>query len=72
VLKQPEAHVPEWVRVTYKAEDVLYPPILLASDPPKRPLSFRLDDVLYRTLLTLPRVEAIAEPAISTGRERPR
>jgi hypothetical protein len=55
----------EWRRIqsTYKAEDVDFPPILLTTDPPKRELSFRLDDVRYRTILRLPRVQAIAEPA---------
>jgi hypothetical protein len=55
----------EWFRIlsTYKAEDVDYSPILLASDPPKRELSFRLDDVRYSKILTLSHVQAVAEPA---------
>ena len=70
VFDRPEGMVEKWIRVTYKAEDVGYSPILLASDPPKRSLSFRLDDVRYRTLLTLPREAAVAEPAVRG--ERPR
>jgi hypothetical protein len=70
VVKQPEASVPEWMRVTYKADDVLYPPILLTSNPPKRDLRFRLDDVTYRTLVTLPYVPTVAEPAFDKARPR--
>lgn len=60
-----QAALTEWYRVqsTYGAKDVYYAPILLTTDPPKRELSFRLDDVLYRKLLTLSPVQAIAEPA---------
>ena len=64
VLKQPAESVPQWLRVTYKAEDVAYPPILLTSNPPKRDQRFRLDGVTYRTLLTLPHVPTVAEPAV--------
>ncbi|HET9299896.1 MAG TPA: hypothetical protein VFO11_08110 [Candidatus Polarisedimenticolaceae bacterium] len=55
----------EWLRIqsAYKAKDVDYSPILLTSNPPKRELSFRLDEVRYRKLLTLPAVSVVAEPA---------
>ncbi|HEX5044952.1 MAG TPA: hypothetical protein VFV75_18805 [Candidatus Polarisedimenticolaceae bacterium] len=72
VLRQPEPMVEQWIRVTYKAEDVAYSPVLLATDPPKRTLSFRLDDVRYQTLLTLPAVQAVPEPAIRREAKPPR
>lgn len=63
-----QAAVVEWWRIqfAYKAQDVTYSPILLTSNPPKRELSFRLDEVRYRKLLTLPAVQAVAVPAGAT------
>ena len=60
-----QAAAMEWFRVqsAYKAEDVRYSPAFLASNPPKRELSFWLDDVFYRKLLTLPPVQVVAVPA---------
>lgn len=72
VVKQPEAGVREWIRVTYRAEDVDYSTILLTSNPPRRHLRFRLDDVVYRTFVTLPHVPVVVLPAGSAAQDRPR
>ena len=53
VLKQPQSQVPRWLRTTFNAKDVRYVRVLLASDPPKRDLSFTLDDTRYKARLTL-------------------
>ena len=53
ILKQPESQVPRWLRTTFNAQDVRYLRVLLTSDPPKRDLSFTLDDTRYKTRLTL-------------------
>jgi hypothetical protein len=62
--RMPEGRAESYVRVTYRATDVLFSPLVLASDPPKTDLTFRLDDVVYRRLVTL-RVSATPEPAAS-------
>jgi hypothetical protein len=53
ILKQPESQVPRWLRTTFNANDVRYLRVLLTSDPPKRDLSFTLDDTQYKMRLTL-------------------
>src|SRR5207237_10004792 len=53
ILKQPESQVPRWLRTTFNATDVRYLRVLLTSDPPKRDLSFTLDDTQYKMRLTL-------------------
>ena len=72
VVEQPDGVVEEWIRVTYEAEDVGYSPFLLATDPPKRDLSFRLDDVLYHARVTLPHGRPVVRPALAMGRDRRR
>ena len=47
VLRQPDTGVPHWIRTNFDGRDVRYVPILLASDPPKRRLSFALDATRY-------------------------
>jgi len=53
LLKQPESQVPRWLQTTFNAKDVRYVQVLLTSDPPKRDLSFMLDDTRYKARLTL-------------------
>ena len=53
VLRQPQSQVPRWLSTTFNAKDVRYAPVLLASYPPKRDLSFTLDDTRYKARLTL-------------------
>jgi len=53
VQAQPEADVPRWLEARFDARDVAYGALLLTSLPPKRHLSFAIDDVRYHTLLTV-------------------
>ena len=53
ILKQPESQVPRWLQTTFNAKDVRYIRVLLTSYPPKRDLSFTLDDTRYKARLTL-------------------
>ena len=53
VLKQPDSEVPQWMRTNFNAHDVVYGPLLLASLPPKRHLSFKIDDVRYKSIVTV-------------------
>ena len=72
VRREPQGNVSGWLVATYKAEDVLFSPILLATEPPKRHLQFRLDGVLYRVNVSLPDATRVARPADSTGPKRSR
>ena len=57
ILEQVRTHrledVPRWLQTTFDARSVRYVPLLLTSHPPKRDLSFVLDDMRYRARLTL-------------------
>ena len=53
VRKQPEGEVTTWMRTRFDARDVVYGPLLLVTHPPKRRLSFTIDDVRYRSIVTL-------------------
>jgi hypothetical protein len=53
VQKQPDSEVPQWLRTHFDARDVNYGPLLLVTDPPKRRLSFTIDEVRYRSTVTL-------------------
>jgi len=53
VLQQPDAAVPRWIQTTFDGRDVSYAPILMTSDPPKRRLSFALDNTRYEAVVTL-------------------
>jgi len=46
----------------FDARNVSYAPILLTSDPPKRRLSFALDDTRYEAVVTLTNVRAEIDP----------
>jgi hypothetical protein len=53
INKQPESKVPHWIQTKFNARDVLYGPVLLTSLPPKKRISFTLDNTHYEALLTL-------------------
>ncbi|MBI4524661.1 MAG: hypothetical protein HY695_12720 [Deltaproteobacteria bacterium] len=53
LFQQPDAAVPRWIQTNFDARNVSYAPILLTSDPPKRRLSFALDDTRYEAVVTL-------------------
>jgi len=53
VLQQPDAAVPRWIQTTFDGRDVSYAPILMTSDPPRRRLSFALDNTRYEAVVTL-------------------
>ena len=59
----PEAKAAYFLLATYDV-NVSFGAVVLTSDPPKTDLSFRLDDVEYRSRVTL-RVSATPEPAAS-------
>lgn len=62
ILQQPDVAVPRWIQTNFDARDVNYAPILLTSDPPKRRLSFALDETRYETVVTLTNVRAEIVP----------
>ena len=53
VQRQPDSEVPQWMRTRFDARDVNYRPLLLVTDPPKRRLSFTIDEVRYHSTVTL-------------------
>jgi hypothetical protein len=53
VKSKPDSEVSEWLRVSFDAKDVRYVALLMVSLPPKRRLSFTLDDTSYKTVITL-------------------
>ncbi len=62
LFQQPDTAVPRWIRTNFDARDVSYAPILLTSDPPKRRLSFALDDTRYEAVVTLTNARAEIVP----------
>ena len=63
VVRQPDAKVPQWIAVTFNGRDVGYAPVVMTSYPPKRRLSFALDDTRYVTIVTLTNVRGDVVPA---------
>ena len=63
VVRQPDAKVPQWIAVTFNGRDVDYAPVVMTSYPPKRRLSFALDDTRYVTIVTLTNVHGHVVPA---------
>jgi hypothetical protein len=53
VKSKSDSEVNEWLRVSFDAKDVRYAALLMVSYPPKRRLSFTLDDKSYKTVVTL-------------------
>ena len=59
---RPDAEVPRWLRASFNAQSVIYQPIVLTSHPPKRRLSFTLDDTRYIAVITLTNVTGTVVP----------
>ena len=55
----PSRDVPHWMMTTFDARQVQYVPLWLTSFPPKRRLSFSLNDTRYRVVLTITRDGAL-------------
>jgi hypothetical protein len=49
----PDRDVPRWMVTAFDASNVVYLPFWLTSFPPKRRLSFSLDDRRYRVVVTI-------------------
>jgi hypothetical protein len=62
LFQRPDIAVPRWIQTNFDARNVSYAPILLTSDPPKRRLSFALDDTRYEAVVTLTNVRAEIVP----------
>ena len=62
VLLRQDAEVPRWLQASFNARDISYQPIVLTSHPPKRRLSFALDDTRYVALITLTNVKGTVVP----------
>jgi hypothetical protein len=63
VIHQPDAKVSGWIAVNFNGRDVRYAPVLMTSHPPKRRLSFALDDTRYVTVVTLTNVRGEIVPS---------
>jgi hypothetical protein len=63
VVRQTESGVTHWIRATFDARNVSYAPVLLTSAPPKRRLSFALDDTRYEAVITLTNIRGEIIPA---------
>lgn len=62
VTQQPDSAVPRWLRVNFDARDVGYGPIVMTSHPPKRRLSFALDDTRYEAVVVLTNMTGVVIP----------
>jgi len=62
ILQQPDADVPRWIQTSFDARNVSYAPFLLTTRPPKRRLSFALDETRYEAVLTVTKVRAEIVP----------
>jgi hypothetical protein len=62
ILQQRDADVPRWIQTSFDARNVSYAPILMTTVPPKRRLSFALDETRYEAVLTLTNVRAEIVP----------
>ena len=62
ILQQPDADVPRWIQTSFDARNVSYAPILMTTRPPKRRLSFALDETRYEAVLTLTKMRAEIVP----------
>jgi hypothetical protein len=55
IARQPDVKVPGWMLATFNAREVSYASIEMTSFPPKRRLSFALDNTRYVVVVTLTR-----------------
>jgi hypothetical protein len=63
VVRQPVGAVPGWIQTTFDAQNAHYSLMLLTSSPPKRRLSFTLDETRYQAVVTLTDVRAVILPS---------
>ena len=63
VTEQPDSAVRRWLQVNFDAQDVGYTPIVMTSHPPKRRLSFALDDTRYEVVVVLTKWGGAVTPA---------
>jgi hypothetical protein len=63
VIEQPDTQVPRWVQVNFGGRDVRYAPIVLTSHPPKKRLSFVLEDTRYQVVVVLTNIGGEIIPA---------
>jgi hypothetical protein len=63
LVRRPENDVPRWIQTDFNGWDIRYVAMVLTSAPPKKRLSFVLDDTRYSATVTLTdmRGEIIAE-----------
>ena len=54
VARHPPEPVPRWMKAEFGADGVSFPSLLKTSDPPKRSLSFTLDETRYEAVITVP------------------
>jgi len=62
VRQRPDTELPRWMHVSFDARDVDYRPVVLTSHPPRRRLSFALDDTRYEAVVTLRNVRGDVVP----------
>ena len=60
--ERPVAEVPRWIKGNFSAREVDYSDLLLTSYPPKRYLSFVLNDTHYAATVTLAPRQALIVP----------
>lgn len=61
--RMPENKVEGWIRTRYNADSVHLGDMLLVSYPPKRRLSFSLEEVSYRATIVVSLPPAVIVPA---------
>ena len=62
VFLRPDAEVPRWLQASFNARGGYHGPIVFTSQPPKRRLSFTLDDTSYVAVITLTNVPGAVVP----------
>ena len=63
IVRQPDAAVPRWIAVNFNGSGVDYAPVVMTSHPPKRRLSFALDDTRYNIVVVLTHATGTITPA---------
>jgi hypothetical protein len=47
LAEQPDEQVPQWMKTTFEAKNVIWAPLVLTSYPPRKRLSFELETIQY-------------------------
>jgi hypothetical protein len=63
IQEQPDYKLAQWMQANYQASDLICHPLLMNSDPPKRKLSFSLDEQRYAGIITLNKLKVELVPA---------